>query len=180
MTPLLYSNRLRYAYGYRDGPRKIEELQAVRYVLSIGVQQDPHETSSKTSSSVSQPCASANGATPRRSCSSRVIASCRRPASRTKALLPVPVRAAASRNSASKRSSMRMVKVAMYYKRRLDTSRCGNGPEERVQPAVGSTPAIPGRRSPASDLYQGPLIWTCSCVLASDPSGAQTHQPSLR
>ena len=41
----------------------------------VGVEEDPHETSSKTSSSVTQPWASANGATRRRNCSSRAIAS---------------------------------------------------------------------------------------------------------
>ena len=39
-----------------------------------------------------------------------------------------------------------------YYLRSL----CGNGPEERAPPAVKSTPAIPGPRSPAGDAGRKP------------------------
>ena len=79
----------------------------------VGVQQYSHETSAKTSSSVSQPWASANGATCRLRSARRAIAICRLIASRTNSLLRLPDRAANSRRSESSLSSSRMVKVVM-------------------------------------------------------------------
>ena len=84
-------------------------------IESVRVQQDPDETSSKTSSSVSQPWASANGARRRLRSSKCASAICRLIASRTNSLLPLPVRAASSRSWESSLSSIRMVKVVMYY-----------------------------------------------------------------
>ena len=57
---------------------------------------------------------SRDGATLCRSRSNPVIANCRRTASRTNALLLVPVRAAISRSSASSLSSMRTASVVRY------------------------------------------------------------------
>ena len=108
--------------------------------------QNPQGISSKTSSSVNQPLASANGATPRRSCWSRVVTAWRCTASRPNALMVMPSRATTSHSSASNRSSMRMVGVAKF----------------RAPSAASSSPAEiltnPDPRRSVSEGHATPLL----------------------
>lgn len=82
---------------------------------NIGVEDNPHEMSRNISSSVSQPRASAKGATDFLSSSNLEIAICLRRASRISSLFGRPLCLASFRRSESSFLSRRTVIVLMYY-----------------------------------------------------------------
>jgi len=81
----------------------------------VGVENNPHGTSRKTSSSVNQPCASASGTSCSLTSSRAEIASCRRSASRTTSLRVRPEPVAARSSDSESWSSRRIVSVVLMY-----------------------------------------------------------------
>src|ERR1700722_10731472 len=77
----------------------------------VGVEEDPHDTLSKTSSSVRKPCAAANGIACRRNCWNRTSARCRFSAERITSLRVRPERRQTSSRIGARSSSRRTVMV---------------------------------------------------------------------
>src|SRR5262249_38219940 len=79
----------------------------------VRIEENPQEMASKTSSSVSRPCASAKGSVLPRSSRKRATATSRASASRASSLLVRPVVRARRSSALSSLSSSRIVRVAM-------------------------------------------------------------------